>query len=140
MQADEDVVSWLQGLPLGVPADVAGESVYLHLHDDGAELGAFLIRDYTPMQLEIALKRSFQSILRFDAGLGVSADGRSVVLSCMLPGVSSWVEAADALENLLTQISMMRAAMGPTKPVEKTNKGIDRTEQRLRMLLKGGLK
>ena len=136
MQMDDEIEQWLLELPLDVPIDIDGESVYLKVHSDGAELGAYLVHSYSSAQLQDALKQGFQSALQFDAGLGRTPDGRSLVLTQWLPDVRYWFEAAEPLERLLNQLSMWRTALASGK-VQQTNTLETRNEQRLRMLLRG---
>jgi hypothetical protein len=132
----DNLEQWLQEQPLDEPVEIDGETVYLNVHADGAELGANLLTSYTQAQLQDALKQGFQSATRFDAGLGCTPDGNDLVLTQWLPDVSSWSEAADALENLLNQLSMWRAALAlaQTKQIEIKD---NRDEKRMRSLLAG---
>lgn len=136
MQLDDDIEQWLRTQPLDEPVEIDGESVYLKVHADGAELGAYLISSYTQAQLQDALRQGFLSATRFDAGLGQSSDGNSLVLTQWLPQVSTWFDAAEPLENLLNQLSMWRAALNPPKAKLPENVAF-RNEQRLRMLFAG---
>lgn len=131
MLSDSDLQAWLNAQPLDTPVEINGESVYLNVGANGAELGAILLHDYTPGQLREALLQGFSSAIDFDAGLGLSADGNSLTLTQWLPNVYSWRQAADALEHLLNQLSVWRAALEPaaTRAVVTTR---TRTEDRLR--------
>ena len=133
---DDDIDEWLQKQPLDEPLEIDGERFYLNVHQGGAELGAYLIDEFVPEQLQDALRLGFRSAIHFDAGLGVSADGSSLVLTQWLPEVSNWSEAAQPLENLLNQLSMWRAALAPERP-QPANSAGNRDEQRLRMLFAG---
>jgi hypothetical protein len=81
------------------------------------------------------MSNGFRSATMFDAGLGLTADGKVLVLNQWLPRVSSWPEAAQSLENLLNQLGEWRADLTPETSV--TEKVTARTEQRLRSLFKG---
>lgn len=131
MLNDGDLHAWLRTQPLNAPVEINGESVYLNVEVDGAELGAILLHDHAPAQLREALLQGFSSAIDFDAGLGLGAGGNSLTLTQWLPGVFSWLQAADALENLLNQLSVWRAALEPAAslPAAMTR---TRTEDRLR--------
>jgi hypothetical protein len=131
MSSDDDLQEWLQAQPLDTPVEINGESVYLKVEANGAELGAFLLHGHAQSQLREALLQGFSSAIDFDAGLGQSADGNSLTLTQWLPGVFSWRQAADSLERLLNQLSVWRAALEPAArmPVANTR---TRTENRLR--------
>jgi hypothetical protein len=122
---------WLAAQPLGQPIAIGDEYVYLRVGDGGAELGAYLLRDYAQAQLEDALRHGFYNAAWFDAGVGCSADGRTLVLHQWLPRVSGWQQADEALDNLLKQLNMWRAELMPTTAAAK-DKAAVRTEQRLR--------
>jgi hypothetical protein len=136
MQIDDELGRWLEAQPLDEPVEVDGESVYLKVLADGAELGACLVRDYAQDQLHDAMKLGFRSATEFDAGLGVSEDGSSLMLTQWLPHATGWLDAAAALENLLNQLGMWRAALDPVKE-QQWGTGSNRNEQRLRKLFMG---
>jgi hypothetical protein len=136
MSTDDEFGQWLQAQPLDEPVEIDGESVYLKVRQNGAELGAYLIYSYTQTQLQDALKHGFNSATRFDAGLGKTPDGNDLVLNQWLPNVTGWSEAAGPLENLLNQLSMWRAALVPPKVIQMDSLP-NRNEQRLRMLFLG---
>jgi len=115
---------------------VDGESVYLKIHLGGAELGATLLRSCTQIQLRNALRIGFTSALTHDAGLAQAPDGRALLLTQWLPGVRSWPEAAGALENLLNQLALWRAALAPPDAARPLP-SVDRNERHLRTLLAG---
>lgn len=131
MSSDDGLQEWLQEQPFNIPININGESVYLKVEENGAELGAFLIHDHSPPQLREALLQGFSSAIDFDAGLGKSADGNSLTLSQWLPEVSSWQQAAGFLECLLNQLSAWRELLEPAThlPVSTTK---SRIEERLR--------
>lgn len=135
MPLDSEIAQWLQEQPLDEPVDIDGESVYLRVHPDGAELGAYLIHAYSPAQLKHALSSAFQSVRQFDAGLGRSTDGNSLVLNQWLPEVSTWTGAAEALEQMLNQVALWRALLAPNDL--EMDKTASRNEQRLRMMFRG---
>ncbi len=133
---DDDIAQWLQAQPLDEPVEIDGEFIYLAPQQDGAELGAVLTHGYAPAQLQDALRLGFQSALQFDAGLGRSADGRDLVLTQWLPQVGGWLDAAEPLEQLLNQLGMWRAALGPRQAAALPG-AAQRSEQRLRTLFSG---
>ena len=135
--ANHDLDEWLQTLPLDEPIDVDGESVCLKLHALGAELSVCLFRNYTGVQLAEALRTGFQSALEFDAGLAVSMDDQALLLAQWLPAVSTWAEAAEALENILNQASMWRAALTQPQPGVEQDDLSKRGEERIRKLFSG---
>jgi len=136
--ADQDEVrEWLSELPLDEVVEVDSESVYLNTQPGGAELGVYLAQDYTGMQLDTALKLGFSSAVHHRAGLGLSSDGRTLVLNRWLPQAGNWNDASAALEELLNQAADMRAAMSPQKPNAAPTERANRTEERLRRLLAG---
>lgn len=145
MRADANVDQWLQGLPLNQPVEVDGESAYLNIHPGGAELGAYLVHAYAPVQLQDAMRLGFASALTYQAGLAVTPDGHSLVLTQWLPGVASWSQAVVPLENLLNQLSEWRALLGgsgssaSSTPFDamRTPAAGDRNERRLRSMLAG---
>jgi hypothetical protein len=136
MSNDDDFLQWLKSQPLDEPVEIDGETVYLKVRQDGAELGVFLVHSYTPVQLQEALRQGFNSATRYDAGLGRTADGSSLVLNQWLPGCAGWAGAAEALENLLNQLSEWRAVFVPPKVIQMDSQST-RNEQRLRMLFTG---
>lgn len=138
MAYEDDVIQWLQELPVGTPVEIDGETVYLETHPDGAVLGGYLMSAYTPAQLQNALKLGFQNALFYKAGLGQSRDGNTLVLTQWLPKARSWLDAADELEELLNQLSEWRETLVPareSRPVHASE--ADRNEQRLRKLFAG---
>lgn len=132
----DEITQWLSEQPLDKPTDIDGEEVYLRVHNKGAELGLYLVRDYTPEQLQQVLKQGFNSALKYSAGLGVSPDNQALVLSQWLPGVASWVEVAQPLEELLNQAEMLRTGLKTVKD-SSSNLAADRNERRLRNAFAG---
>jgi hypothetical protein len=139
MAMDEETEQWLRTLPLDEPVEIDGETIYLKVRRGGAELGGYLVRAYTRVQLQDALRQGFHSAMKFDAGLGVTTDGSDLVLTQWLVNASSWLDAAEPLEKLLNQLSTWRAALAPAKPGPMET-AANRNEQRLRMLFKGATK
>lgn len=137
MDADRDLERWLDSLPLDETVEIDGESVYLKIHAAGAELGACLFRSCTQTQLQEALRMGFASAITHEAGLGLSADGKALLLTQWLPQVQRWPQAAKALENLLNQAATWRAALASRTANEAVG-AADRHERRLRTLLAGG--
>jgi hypothetical protein len=132
---DRDIVQWLQDLPIEEPVEIGGELIYLTVRDEGAELGAYLIDNHSHAQLENALRNGFHSAGSFDAGLGLTADGKVLVLNQWLPKVGTWEDAAKSLEKLLNQLGTWREDMGGKTATAKIDTTTARTEQRLRSLL-----
>ena len=128
-------LQWLQAQPPGQPVELDGEVVCLAVRADGAELSVCLIDNPSPAQLENAMRYGFRSATMFDAGLGLSADGKVLVLSRWLPKVSNWAQAAKPLQALLEQVGAWRADFAPQPVV--ADKMANRNEQRLRSLFKG---
>jgi hypothetical protein len=128
---------WLEGLPVDEAVVVDGETVYLRRHPDGAELGVYLLRDFTPAQLEEAARAGFHSARQFGAGLALADDGQALVLNRWLPGADGWLDAAGALEDILNQSALSRAWLAPSRP--RREEGLSAQEQRIRARFAGGL-
>jgi len=128
---------WLEGLPVDEAVVVDGETVYLRRHPDGAELGVYLLRDFTPAQLEEAARAGFHSARQFGAGLALADDGQALVLNRWLPGADGWLDAAGALEDILNQSALSRAWLAPSRP--RREEGLSAQEQRVRARFAGGL-
>ncbi|WP_034300950.1 hypothetical protein [Herbaspirillum sp. RV1423] len=133
--AADHIEQWLENLPLDEPVDIDGETAILKLKPNGAELGIFLAPMYTDVMLVDALRSSFQVALDFNAGL--STEGEDLMLTQWLPYVGSWTEAAEALESILNQAGMLRAAMAYAGP-GRQEKDVRRGEERVRKLFSGG--
>lgn len=134
--SDDSTEQWLGALPLDEPVDIDGESVFLRIQPDGAELGVRLLGGATDANLADALRTSFQCALDFDAGLGWEQDGAGLVLTQWLAGVAAWSEVPEALEKILNQASLWRAAMAPV--AARREPDARRVEERFRKLLSGG--
>lgn len=132
---DDSTEQWLSALPLDELVDIDGESVFLRVQPDGAELGVRLLGRATDANLADALRTSFQGALEFDAGLGWEQEGGALVLTQWLAGVASWSEVPEALENILNQASLWRAAMAPAAARRDHNHSTRRAEERFRKLL-----
>lgn len=128
---------WLEGLPVDEAVVVDGETVYLRRHPDGAELGVYLLRDFTQAQLEEAARAGFHSARQFGAGLALADDGQALVLNRWLPGADGWLDAAGALEDILNQSALSRAWLAPSRP--RREEGLSAQEQRIRARFAGGL-
>lgn len=138
MISDDELAQWLANQPLNEVIDLGSESVYLRVHHQGAELGAYLIHAYTPGQLQDALKLGFRSALNFDAGLGRSQDGNSLILAQWLPNVRNWTQAVEPLEKLLNQLHMWKTELIPGEtPAKSIMSAVSRNEQRLRRSFAG---
>ncbi|MTV41099.1 hypothetical protein [Duganella radicis] len=135
MQIDE-LERQLQGFPLEEPVSIDGESVYLRVGRDGAELGAVFLEEMNERQLQEALQLGFQSALEFDAGWALSDDGASLLLTQWLPDARDWTAAPEALERLLNQVELLRAlaASAPAEDSREHDAG-GREEQRMRSKL-----
>lgn len=136
MYTDAEIEQWLQGLPLNKPTDIDGDTVFLNVYGNGAELGAYLLRDYTQAQLQAALQLGFASALTHDAGLARTLDGKALMLTQWLPHVRRWPQAAKPLEALLNQLAEWRAVLAPQATAWPPS-GVDRRELRLRAMLTG---
>ena len=139
MDADSDLERWLDSLPLDETVEIDGESVYLKIHATGAELGVCLFRACTQAQIQDALRIGFARAVSHEAGLGLSADGKDLLLTQWLPQVKRWTQAAQALESLLNQTATWRTALAPRTAIESAG-AVDRHERRLRTLLAGGIR
>ncbi|PFH10300.1 hypothetical protein BCF11_2718 [Collimonas sp. PA-H2] len=134
--SDEQLQAWLAQLPLGQVLDIDGESIYLKLHGDGAELGALLLPAPTPLQVRNALQAGFSNARLYGAGLAYQRNENKLMLMQWLPGVSAWQDAADPLEQLLDQLAGWRAA-GVSQNAAPAAVGINPDERRVRMQLTG---
>lgn len=106
-------------LPLDVLFAHAGEQVILRPGPAGAKLGIVLCPATAHDTVRAALRLGFSSAVVFDAGLATSADGRHVLLSRWLPGVTAWPAAQEPLARLLDQCAAWRAWLqkpGPGAP------------------------
>lgn len=132
----EDREQQLQGLPLDEPVAVDGETVYLRLYQDGAELGAQFLEAANGRQLQDAVQLGFQSALAFDAGWGLSDDGETLLLTRWLPGAQGWADAAEALEQLLAQVELLRTLVAVVSV--RPEHGASRDERLIRSKLMRG--
>ena len=137
---DPDTEAWLQSLPVGTPVAIDGVEVWLKTFPVGAELGAYLLHGFSEAELQDALRHGFRGAVEFDAGFGLSADGGSLCVTQWLPGVDSWIEAAESLEKLLNQVEMLRESIDPARNALSRNPLQERVEQRMRKMLEGGIK
>ena len=128
-----EVEKWLEALPLNEPVNIDGESVYLKVSEDGAELGVHFMEEVTDQQIQDALQQGFQNALEFNAGWSLSSDGSILLLSQWLPGVGGWMEVAETLEQLLNQVEQLR--MMEVISNVKTENIPSRDEQRFRSRL-----
>jgi hypothetical protein len=124
---------WLKSLPLDELVNIDGESVFLRVQPEGAELGVCLIVNASDATLADALRTSFQGALEFEAGLGWEQDGQRLVLTQWLPSVGAWSDVPEALEKILNQASLWRAAMSQVEV--RQEKSSRRVEERFRKLL-----
>ncbi|WP_075257003.1 hypothetical protein [Herbaspirillum camelliae] len=132
----QEMEQWLQALPLGEPIDIGGESVCLLVDDDGAELVLVLLREPSQAQIAEAMRSGFQCALDFEAGLAIAEDSGALVLNRWLAQAETWVDVAEALEDILNQAGLCRVAMKPStaRPAQEAN----RAELRMRAALNGG--
>lgn len=130
----DDIARWLADLPADAPLVLDGETAYLQVAADGAELGAVLLRAASDAQLEDTARIGFQGARQFEAGLALRDDG-ALVLSRWLPQVARWQDAAAPLEQLMNQLALWRAALAPAQP--RQHAAADRSEQRIRALFAG---
>lgn len=107
----EQLEQWLLALPLGEPCDIDGERVYLNLAEGGAEMGLILLAQPAQAQIAEAMRTGFQGALEFRAGLALSPDDGALLLNRWMPGAQAWSDVAEALEELLNQAALWRAAM-----------------------------
>jgi hypothetical protein len=128
---------WLAGLPVDEAVVIDGETVYLRRQAGGAELGVYLLREFTPAQLEEAARAGFHSARQFGAGLAVADDGKALVLNRWLPGAGGWPDAAGPLEDILNQGALWRAWLAPQRP--RRDEGLSAQEQRIRARFAGAL-
>ena len=131
-----ELESQLLALPLDEPVEIDGESVYLRVDRDGAELGVQVLHDATGEQLDEALRLGFQLALECEAGWALAPDGDTLLLTQWLPGAAGWTEAAEPLERLLNLVEQLRLldpfAVGASRPPAS------RDEQRMRSRLLEG--
>ncbi|MFS2008004.1 hypothetical protein ACEN9F_30795 [Duganella sp. CT11-25] len=138
MDDHDQLARWLQAQPLGARVAIDGESVWLQPGEGGAELAACLWHDPSREQVLAAMRYGFASAQEFYAGLSLADDGRGLVLSCWLPSCRGWSDAAPALEQLLDQLAVWRAALAPPSERQRPGGGsAARHEQRMRNLLTG---
>jgi hypothetical protein len=106
---NDDFEQQLLAFPLDEPVAIDGQSAYLRVDPDGAELAVLFLDTASGRQLQDALQLGFQSALEFDAGWAMTADGSSLLLSRWLPGAEGWADAAEALDQLLNQVELLRS-------------------------------
>lgn len=126
----------LKTFPLDEPVSIDGESVYLRVDLDGAELGVHFLESVTDQQLQDVLQLGFQSAMEFDAGWALSSDGNTLLLTQWLPGARDWTQVSEALEQLLNQVEVLRTLEVITST--KTEHNSSRDEQRVRSKLMKG--
>jgi hypothetical protein len=142
MTANDELLQWLRQQSASQALHCDGATLNLRVATEGAELELELGAFNDMMHLHSVMQCGFASALEFDAGLGIMADGRTLVLSQWLPGVSNWAQAYAALEKLLNQLTDWRrafdgtAAMSPiSKPI--INDAAVQAERRLRRMFTG---
>jgi len=130
---------WLQTLPPDEPVVIDGETVFLRVRQEGAELGVYLGGRPSDSALAEAMRVSFQSAREFEAGLGWEPEA-GLVLSRWVAGTSGWPDLAEPLEQLLNQLALWRAALSRTPASH--DKHARRDEERFYKLLfqSGGMK
>jgi hypothetical protein len=132
MQID-DLEQQLQGFPLDELVTVDGESVYLRVQHDGAELGVHFMDAITDRQLHDAMQLGFQSALEFDAGWALADDGATLLLTRWLPDAQGWADVPEALEQLLNQAAQLRTLAAIT--IAGPDLGASRDERQMRARL-----
>jgi hypothetical protein len=110
MQPDQ-LEQWLLSLPLGEPCEIDGERVYLTQAEGGAEIGLILLPHPSQAQIAEAMRTGFQGALEFEAGLALSPEGGELLLNRWMPGAEAWSDVGEALEEILNQAALWRAAM-----------------------------
>ncbi|BEV15656.1 hypothetical protein HBDW_24440 [Herbaspirillum sp. DW155] len=130
---------WLQTLPLDEPVVIDGETVFLRVRQEGAELGVYLGGRPSDSALAETMRVSFQSAREFEAGLAWEPEG-GLVLSRWVAGASGWHDLAEPLEQLLNQLALWRAAL--SRAPAGHDKRTRRDEERFYKLLSqsGGMK
>jgi hypothetical protein len=142
MTANDELLQWLRQQPATQALHCDGVTLNLRVAAAGAELGVVLGAFSDMTQLQRIMQCGFSSALDFDAGLGVMADGRTLVLNQWLPGVASWEQAYAPLEKLLNQLGQWQRAFDgadTTQPIPKpiTHGDAAQAERRLRRMLTG---
>lgn len=135
-----DAQAWLQAQPLNAMVEVGAERICLLPRAHGAELRLQLQALPTPQQVRAALQRGFASARQYEAGLALSTDGESLLLSRWLPGVAGWPAACAALEELLDQAAAWRGAEPAAAPRGTARPPADRRADALRAALAKGLR
>lgn len=130
---NDDFEQQLQGLALDEPVTIDGQSLFLRVDPDGAELGLQLLESASARQLQDALQLGFQSALEFDAGWALAADGDALLLTQWLPGAQDWGDAAEALEALLNQAELLRSLVSITG----ADQSVRRDERAIRSKIMG---
>ena len=105
----------LSSFPVDTSIEIDGSTVCLQLMEGGALLVAELGTQSRPASVKSYLELGFSNALEFDAGLALDSVRQSMVLTHWLRDVSNWEGAAKALEMLLNQVDVCRAA-GIGKP------------------------
>lgn len=134
--AADDLEKWLLSLPLEEPCNIDGENVYLRLGPDGAELGVILMTSPSGAQMAEAMRTGFQSALEYEAGLALGAAGDELVINRWIDGVEAWSDVGEALEGILNQAALFRAAMAHHEDHAGTQR---RADARVRQELNRGL-
>jgi hypothetical protein len=133
MQTD-DLEQQVQGLPLDEPVTVEGESVYLRVLQEGAELGLVFMESITSRQLHDAMQLGFQSALEFDAGWALTDDGATLLLTRWLPDAQGWTDVPEALEQLLNQAAQLRTLAAVTGAAPDPGGSRDERQMRARLM------
>ena len=110
----------LAELPVDQWVDIDGMSVRLQLGADGAVLSAELPVALTAESTRRYLELGFSNALEFDAGLSLDTDGRRLLLTQWLAGITNWPDAENALELLLNQVAVCRTGYPSTVPAAST--------------------
>lgn len=125
----------LSDLPVDQSVDIDGMTVHLKILAGGAVLSAELDAEFRLSSMTRYLQLGFSNALEFDAGLALDPGTQRLVLTHWLAGVTHWSGATAALESLLNQVDVCRAAgKEAPRPVIK-EPARQRAEQRLRAQL-----
>lgn len=101
----------LLDLPINKTVDIDGVQICLTVSGNSATLSAELPLELTVESTQRCLELGFSNALEFDAGLAIDPAQHRLVLTHWLSGASNWADAESALESLLNQVDVFRAAL-----------------------------
>jgi hypothetical protein len=107
----------LSELPTSQWVDIDGMAVRLQLEVGGAVLSAELPAALTIESTMRHLELGFSNALEFNAGLAIDPEGRRLMLTQWLAGITNWPDAESALESLLNQVDVCRTVCPPSVSV-----------------------